>query len=745
MSKYFSHTSLWKEDADQFNPGRESRLIYRKPTSVRSFLQLGENDAYFILIGPKGSGKSLLLKEKAHSYTLEDRGYINLSGSEIAEKVTINAPVFEALSGFERERDWRDIWLFAICVLILANDKIPGNLPDSLQDKFHNAKAIGSIITEVIKDREQTGHYLKMIEQLCDEIRDKVQQPAFLCLDNVDGCLSSVIGDITKEDYESGRDALPNTAKVWTYSQIGAMKAVDAANSISSHLKVNVAIRKEVVPYISGQLLGNHLAKAVFLSLDKYELEQLFYNRIALTDPKELVTPHASEPFKRFTGLSTIPHRYVIHDDGSPMQETTFDYFYRHGFGRPRDLIVIGRAVSDLTQGPEFRAAPQEKRLSLLRQKVFEASQTNLRNYLKEVMPSLKRKVLENFIRKLKSNVIPMRQARQLDQDLLRYLFNLGCIGIVKNDPYNNTSDFIQHFEAPASNSYLDQRSLPDSPFYLVHPCLDLFFVENNRIHNGDWYNKTNIIGNMNSFRLPPENIGSLDSWKPSAVSGSRMKNPSQYHERPLEEYYEHFCKENEGILDRKANQLEENVADTFEKVFNLVMLHRLRAKGQLPVTDDQIEQAEKILEDCRLAQKHTAKLGRELNMYTVMRFQQKLQHRMLFLALYLIMELPLHQIKQFFHTEESFDLSLEPPRGNGPINFLQAAFFVEHLKGKLAEDPVERVGEKLKIFGNLSVIEKRCLLGIKEECKAYCQRFLESHHVEGLNCCDYLSIDWLK
>ena len=58
----------WKFDADTFVPGEglESQVV--TTDVITKYLAVGQHDSNFILVAPKGLGKTLLLRTKAHLY-----------------------------------------------------------------------------------------------------------------------------------------------------------------------------------------------------------------------------------------------------------------------------------------------------------------------------------------------------------------------------------------------------------------------------------------------------------------------------------------------------------------------------------------------------------------------------------------------------------------------------------------------------------------------------------------------------
>ena len=90
MSTYLSSDLIWQEDAEKFSPGdNSSSVIYREPSIISGFLLTGGSDSSSILIGAKGTGKSLLLREKSYLY-IKHGDYINASGTNLVENIEFN-------------------------------------------------------------------------------------------------------------------------------------------------------------------------------------------------------------------------------------------------------------------------------------------------------------------------------------------------------------------------------------------------------------------------------------------------------------------------------------------------------------------------------------------------------------------------------------------------------------------------------------------------------------------------------
>ena len=76
-----SEKSVFELDGTDFRPNKEASKLIVKNDAIRSFIIARKHAPNCILVGPKGSGKSLLLRLRSWSY-LREADPLNLSDGD---------------------------------------------------------------------------------------------------------------------------------------------------------------------------------------------------------------------------------------------------------------------------------------------------------------------------------------------------------------------------------------------------------------------------------------------------------------------------------------------------------------------------------------------------------------------------------------------------------------------------------------------------------------------------------------
>lgn len=86
-------------------------------------------------------------------------------------------------------------------------------------------------------------------------------------------------------------------------------------------------------------------------------MRDIFISNINKTPNNKLVEKSSTDPFIRFFGFNTIPHSFVKN-----REEDIFNFMYRHTFGRPRELVLLGKRI--------FEMEGDERRFDTIRRKI---------------------------------------------------------------------------------------------------------------------------------------------------------------------------------------------------------------------------------------------------------------------------------------------------------------------------------------------------------------------------------------
>lgn len=173
--------------------------------------------------------------------------------------------------------------------------------------------------------------------------------------------------------------------------------------------------------------------------------------------------------------------------------EDSFQLIRRFTFGRPRDLVSIASEMSSAKSSldeKKFCAIIRETAATGLTPSIFDETRIFL-DSLRE------REGRVRFLTSMPCNIIERHQMNQLTASFnglpddavehfenltdlyqpFRELYLAGVLGIVVDDP--NGGGQYQHFKQPDDLMGNLEFQLPDSPFYLIHPALDVFIQKN--------------------------------------------------------------------------------------------------------------------------------------------------------------------------------------------------------------------------------------------------------------------------
>ncbi|MEM1122806.1 MAG: toll/interleukin-1 receptor domain-containing protein, partial [Bacteroidota bacterium] len=180
------------------------------------------------------------------------------------------------------------------------------------------------------------------------------------------------------------------------------------------------------------------------------------------------------------------------------------NFIYRHTMGRPRELVLMGNYLHMHVIGePDYKELDEKRKTEKIRAAVYRVSNDIIEVYLNEIIPRFDKSLLSDFIKFIQSNVIPAKHIMDNHRNLLEHYFSIGIIGFVQKDIFcDDRNTFIQKFLPASEYSYKGEISLPNTKYFLTHPCLDSYLK---RTLDFRFYNMYNIIGNGRRFIDRPE------------------------------------------------------------------------------------------------------------------------------------------------------------------------------------------------------------------------------------------------
>jgi hypothetical protein len=501
----------WTFDADNIDIGDITldniyQLAVVRTPQVESFLRFGAEDRKYFVVAPKGLGKTFLLKVKSKFYRETVSGYKRHcipSGDELVEKLTSIRVSFskEELGRFKSIETWEKTWELCLLTLILRNFNI--ELPSDLKKIIGEARTLLDILSAFIKSRnlidklysEYVSTFLR--PKLGDLHKEGINQIAIF-IDNIDEGI---------EQHGYYRKNTPGTwsEEVWVNAQLGMMKIVRDICTRYKHIKIFVSIRSEAFNNLGSQTSLQYQDISSVLSYSKAQIREIFEQNISITRRGRLARPDAVNLMERFVGFSTLEHRFVK-DDGEPRKEDTFDFIYRHTFGRPREIVLMGSKIEEIPVSERTRDAER------VREVVNDVSGYYLLEQLKkEIIPYFQDEVFDKFCDLVGSNVISIQQAEKITneisesfqfKDVFSYLYSIGLVGITE---YSwRRRQYVQRF-LPVGKYSLSANIPPAaSKYFAIHSAVDKTLRDK---HGRDFYNESNIIGDGLVFQGPTSSI----------------------------------------------------------------------------------------------------------------------------------------------------------------------------------------------------------------------------------------------
>jgi len=495
--------------------------------AIRDFLALKSNKCY--LIGPKGTGKTLLLIKKALEMVQEESVCVIPRSEDL--------PV-DRLNGFEHlghrfwlrhgehhgeSMAWATLWVNSICKASLYNvrqmlgsargsarahaakrgrggrdepdDEVARRLLDQDIEEllgpgpYSRPKAVFDFYRDVTNRLDSAGtrqaaHLLGEIAKenhRLEHVLREISVPVYIFLDNLDVY------------HEHDPD-------LWFSIIFGQFVAIRAIRQSVRHVHVFTSIRRDIYNLFRTVELSQYRDYITFLEYSREELLRVLEFGIDRLDDELLAYPdlRKHDPWRAFFGEAATMTNWIV----SRIEEPVQHYLLRHSLWRPRDLVTLGNSI--LTAKGDRRITE-----AIVCDAVAEAATALCRQYLTEIQPIMARMLepiltpgfdveqeVEIFVsRYLPGNILSCEQAREacrqhlrdramhgcgedadctncLDMPLFTGLWSLGLIGAVKVAPATGACQqtFLKPGEAQPGR---DRGRLPRSDWYLVHPVLD--------------------------------------------------------------------------------------------------------------------------------------------------------------------------------------------------------------------------------------------------------------------------------
>ena len=483
--------------------------IFHSSNITRRFVS--NNSSPEILIsGPKGVGKTLLLKLKRSEQT--GKGIKLLPENTLVDKFIGTPHIFS----YKKSQDlltsedyWKNIWLLSLITVFLKSDK-----EFDFEDYINDSKS--EFVSDILDSNTITSscdafaRYLAMPHQQYYQAYEdlnsclipyfrRIHTPMMTFIDNVDEYFnlntSSNATATMKGDFKH---------LLWANAQKGLAKAARELNSLNNHIKVFATIRQEVMQIFGAsdpmalQLSGNTLE----LKYSSEDLKEVLIKNILAEEDSNLASPYADNPIDKFFGVENtiIEHLYTNED------EYVVDFIIRHTLLRPRDIALLGGKISEL---PSNRRSSENIRDTInstskyLIQSYLTSAQVTITDMNEDILfrmfsgNILSKEDLANLSKKYDKIMFAV-DGEELERHVFCDLYRLGLLGFV--DESNKSTGSVQRFAPVGTIPLTPKTCLPDANTYLLHPSMyDLIASYNPKFFNG--MDSLNIVGNLRPWR----------------------------------------------------------------------------------------------------------------------------------------------------------------------------------------------------------------------------------------------------
>lgn len=514
------------------------QLIYETPKIKKFFTD--SRSEQFIIVAPKGFGKTLLLIAKKKQLEERDRARNEAShvseeerslhgasaGGEIVDRPTGMLPFLsqERIALLKSDyQHWKNLWKIAIMAT-----SIKTSARNAKRDISVQLKDVHPLLFEFLTNDEdypsaatifvalvEADHRMQIAVIMGSSILarrfNSIRNQISLFIDNVDEYFKPILEDKSIENddsvYLKNNEYYRNKSnEIWTIAQISLAGAAYEFHKTNSHVKIYCTIRREAFLRIDEfddqyqQILGSTLE----IEYSKEDFLEIFKKNVRLMDRDALFPVSADNETAQFFGPENvrIRHRFVDKDEDS------FEYLMRHTFYRPRDMMVLGKSIADLPVRGRNREAIKEA--------VDRSTDVLVRSLRREMIHFFGVPDLDRLLKHVKSNALTLADLDQIStayidetkggtsklaEDEERnhpfcVLYRIGMLGTIQPE-FQKEFSTRQKFVKPRVLNIKNGFGLPMTEgHYLVHPALDNIIVQLSGKRYLQNFHSNNIIGN---------------------------------------------------------------------------------------------------------------------------------------------------------------------------------------------------------------------------------------------------------
>lgn len=464
--------------------------------AIKEYLDVSDDNKKLFIVGPKGLGKTLILKLKSQMLRDKYDGYKFIPKDRLLEKFSKIGFTLsrEDLNKFESRDLWDRVWELSLLCLILRRFKI--EIPDEIAQYIGYATDLSEILTAILQNRGALDKLYKYVnthlKPFVRMLPDSGINQVAIFIDNIDEGFEQHVGYSLSYSENSNVNL---SQKVWINAQNSIVQIARNLCNSFKHLKIFISIRSEA--YINNVdstklQLDDY---STILSYTKEEIKQIFIQNINQTSPEYLCKGRSG--LAMLTGYDTVEHRFIEDSNGAKVEEDLFSFIYRHTYARPREIVEMGKEIISLLEPGERSFEDVHRVVNLVAQKLF----VQLKN---EIVPYFRDSIFSEFCKRVKKNIITIEAAQKISKDIehkfgfsdvFSYFYRLGLIGVVYVD---HDSKMRQKF-LPVGQYTLSNLPIPEYKYFVIHPTLN---EEMKNYHQYGFHDSTNIIGYDRPFKI---------------------------------------------------------------------------------------------------------------------------------------------------------------------------------------------------------------------------------------------------
>ncbi len=483
----------WQVDAQsiRFNNSKTDPYLNRP---MKEFINGDLGDSQKVVVAPKGYGKTLLLRYRAHQLRKKlDSGVIFYpSGDDDIEYVQLHLDpneIWRILPRFPDAETWSSVWT---TVLLAVGCRAAGlkkfeneTLDDVLSDTEYS---ISDYLEAVLRATKEDVTYLTTAGRgtLKHIFRD-LNRDVVLFLDNPDEAFKSKyakdrnLPDNESVDYDFAQDA----PRSWIDLQVGLLLAIREIERSrgTKRLHVYATLRAEALNVISASVQQQTKIHRTDLRYTEEELRQIFYNNIEEESEENFVMPDSLNPIEKWMGITTLQHVFVKTPAGTAHHEDFFRYLLRHSLFSPRDLMDLGQSLSNID--PNVRANSKTVGKEVQNRVNQVASQEIFKIWQENAIPRWSNHY-SLALKLIRTNILTQAELKELDDHVMEttrsdnrptmlfscYMYQHGLLGYAKYPDKDCRQEFLVAWD---QRSFLREAAIPQASHYFLHPVLTDF------------------------------------------------------------------------------------------------------------------------------------------------------------------------------------------------------------------------------------------------------------------------------